>query len=389
MKVTVIGGGISGITTAYYLARKGHAVSVVERERYTGMGTSYANGGQLSASNAETWNSWGNVKKGLKWMFQTDAPLKISLRPELAKAGWMARFIANIPNRDKNTLETCRMALTAHDYYRAIADEESIEFDRVEKGILHIYRNERDLQHARRVNELYIKAGLNRREVTAQEMRQIEPALDQSETPIIGGFYNEQDFTGDIHLFCKHLSKVLRQKYNVNFIKLPATIYDLELFASQGAVVICAGVDSTGLARYVGDRLPIYPVKGYSITVNDPKSAPWVSLPDDETKIVSARLGDARFRVAGTAEFAGKNLDIKQARIQPLIDWTRSLFPEMDTEHVVPWAGLRPMTPSMMPIVKQSAKNSRLYYNTGHGHLGWTLSAYTANHITDIIEATQ
>ena len=389
MKATVIGGGISGVTTAYYLARKGYDVTVVERERYTGMGTSYANGGQLSASNAETWNSWGNVKKGLKWMFQADAPLKISLNPELAKVGWMARFIANIPNRDKNTLETCRMALAAHDYYRAIADEESIEFDCVEKGILHIYRTERELEHARKTNKIYQEAGLNRREVTAQEMRQIEPALDQSETPIIGGFYNEQDFTGDIHLFCRNLARRIKQKYHVKFIKLPATIYDIELFASQGAVVICAGVDSPGLARYVGDRLPIYPVKGYSITVNEPRSGPWVSLLDDETKIVSARLGDARFRAAGTAEFVGKNLDIKQARIEPLVDWTRSLFPEMNTEHVVPWAGLRPMTPSMMPVVEQSNKNRNVYYNTGHGHLGWTLSAYTANHITDIIEATQ
>ena len=389
MKATVIGGGISGVTTAYYLACKGYDVTVVERERYTGMGTSYANGSQLSASNAETWNSWSNVKKGLKWMFQEDAPLKISPKPELAKVGWMARFIANIPNRDKNTLETCRMALAAHDYYRAIADEESIEFDCVEKGILHIYRTERELEHARKTNKIYREAGLNRREVTAQEMRQIEPALAQSETPIIGGFYNEQDFTGDIHLFCRNLARRIKQKYHVKFLKLPATIYDIELFASQGAVVICAGVDSPGLARYIGDKLPIYPVKGYSITVNDPKAGPWVSLLDDETKIVSARLGDARFRAAGTAEFAGKNLDIKQARIQPLVDWTRTLFPEMNTEHVVPWAGLRPMTPSMMPIVKQSKKNRNVYYNTGHGHLGWTLSAYTANQITDIIEATQ
>jgi len=389
MKARVIGGGISGVTTAYYLARKGYDVTVVERERYTGMITSYANGSQLSASNAETWNSWSNVKKGLKWTFQEDAPLKINLKPEPAKIGWMARFLANIPNRDKNTLETCRMALQAHDCYRAIADDESIEFDRVEKGILHIYRNEQDLQHARRVNELYKKAGLDRREITAQELLSIEPALQQSETAFVGGFYNEQDFTGDIHLFCRNLSRVLKHKYDVKFLKIPATLYDIELWVSQGIVVICAGVDSPQLAKAVGDRLPIYPVKGYSITVNDPERAPWVSLLDDETKIVSARLGENRFRAAGTAEFAGKNYDIKHARIKPLIDWTRTLFPEMNTEYVVPWAGLRPMTPSMMPIVKQSAKNKNVYYNTGHGHLGWTLSAATAVELADIVEKTQ
>ena len=389
MKATVIGGGISGVTTAYYLACEGYDVTVVERERYTGMMTSYANGSQLSASNAETWNSWANVKKGLKWMFQEDAPLKINLKPEPSKIGWMARFLANIPNREKNTIETCRMAIRAHDYYRLIADKESIEFDRVEKGILHIYRNERDLQHARQVNELYKQAGLDRREVTAQEMYAIEPALEQSETPFVGGFYNEQDFTGDIHLFCRNLSRVLRHKYGVKFLKLPATVYDINLWSSQGVVVICAGVDSPSLARYVGDKLPIYPVKGYSITVNDPKSGPWVSLLDDETKIVSARLGEQRFRAAGTAEFAGKNLDIKQARVKPLVDWTLRLFPEMNTEYVTPWAGLRPMTPNMMPIVRQSRKNKNVYYNTGHGHLGWTLSAYTASQLRDMIEGIE
>lgn len=389
MKATVIGGGISGITTAYYLAKAEYKVTVVEKERYTGMVTSFANGSQLSASNAETWNSWSNVSKGLKWLFDETAPLRISAKPELAKIGWMARFLANIPNREKNTIETCRMALKAHDYYRAIADEEGVEFDRVEKGILHIYRKEKDLQHARQVNQLYKQAGLDRREVTAQEMYAIEPALQQSETAFVGGFYNEQDFTGDIHLFCRNLSKVLRHKYDVDFLKLPATIYDIDLWSDQGPVVICAGVESPVLAKAVGDKLPIYPVKGYSITLQDPVKAPWVSLLDDETKIVSARLGENRFRAAGTAEFAGKNYDIKHARIQPLLDWTRNLFPEMNTEYVTPWTGLRPMTPSMMPIVCQSKKNRNVFYNTGHGHLGWTLSAYTAKQIVDIIGKTQ
>ena len=386
MKATVIGGGISGITTAYYLAKAEYKVTVVEKERYTGMVTSFANGSQLSASNAETWNSWSNVSKGLKWLFDETAPLRISAKPELAKIGWMARFLANIPNREKNTIETCRMALKAHDYYRAIADEEGVEFDRVEKGILHIYRKEKDLQHARQVNQLYKQAGLDRREVTAQEMYAIEPALQQSETAFVGGFYNEQDFTGDIHLFCRNLSKVLRHKYDVDFLKLPATIYDIDLWSDQGPVIICAGVDSPALARYVGDKLPIYPVKGYSITLQDPVKAPWVSLLDDETKIVSARLGENRFRAAGTAEFAGKNYDIKHARIQPLLDWTRRLFPEINTEYVTPWTGLRPMTPSMMPIVCQSKKNRNVFYNTGHGHLGWTLSAYTAVQTRDMIK---
>ena len=153
----------------------------------------------------------------------------------------------------------------------------------------------------------------------------------------------------------------------------------------DGPIVVCAGVGSKKLAKTIEDDLPIYPVKGYSITINNPGNAPWVSLLDDETKIVSARLGKDRLRVAGTAEFNGYNTDIVQARIRPLVRWAERMFEGINTEDIKPWAGLRPMTPSMMPIVKQSPMQSNVWYNTGHGHLGWTLSAYTAQAITDRI----
>ena len=147
-------------------------------------------------------------------------------------------------------------------------------------------------------------------------------------------------------------------------------------------VVICAGTDSRSLAKTIGDDLPIYPVKGYSITIRNPEVAPWTSMLDDEAKIVTSRLGADRLRVAGTAELNGYNTDIIQSRIKPLIAWSEKMFPGINTEHVTPWAGLRPMTPNMMPIVKRSKRNKNVYYNTGHGHLGWTLSAYTASMIS-------
>ena len=378
MKALVIGAGITGVTTAYYLAKADYDVTIVDERKYPGMATSYANGGQLSASNAETWNSWRNVKKGIKWLTQADAPLKINLAPSLDKYSWFVKFLLEIKNKDVNTIETCRMSLVAHKLYKQIADEEGIKFDKVEKGILHVYTTNEEFDLAKSTNNLYRSAGLDRWEVSPQEINKIEPALSNSN--IIGGFYNTSDFTGDIHKFYVELTQVLVERYDVVFTNKP-----VDKLKYDGPIVVCAGVGSKKLAKTIEDDLPIYPVKGYSITINNPGNAPWVSLLDDETKIVSARLGKDRLRVAGTAEFNGYNTDIVQARIRPLVRWAERMFEGINTEDIKPWAGLRPMTPSMMPIVKQSPMQSNVWYNTGHGHLGWTLSAYTAQAIADRI----
>ena len=226
---------------------------------------------------------------------------------------------------------------------------------------------------------------MNRWQVSPQECLDIEPALVPPPT-LLGGFYNDTDFTGDIHKFCVELEKVLETKYGVEYIR--CTVKDLreDLREHRGPVVVCAGVDSRQLAKTIGDDLPIYPVKGYSITIHNPGVAPWTSMLDDEAKIVTARLGEDRLRVAGTAEFNGYNTDIIQKRIKPLVDWSNRIFPGICTENVTPWAGLRPMTPNMMPIVKQSKSSQRIFYNTGHGHLGWTLSAFTAREIVNKIK---
>lgn len=376
MKVAVVGSGIAGITTAYFLARAGHEVVIYDKRKYPAMATSYANGGQLSASNAETWNSWRSVKKGVKWLFKEDAPLKINPKINLQKYDWIYRFIKAIPQAESNTLKTCQWALRAHKLYKEIALRENLSFDMVEKGILHIYTDKSELENARKINKIYKKAGLARWEVSPKECLEIEPALVPP-PKLLGGFFNETDFTGDIHKFCTNLLFILETKYKVKHVNKEIKNIDLGI-----PVIICAGVDSKALAKTIGDDLPIYPVKGYSITIRNPEVAPWTSMLDDEAKIVTARLGSDRLRVAGTAELNGYNTDIIQSRIKPLIAWSEKMFPGINTEHVTPWAGLRPMTPNMMPIVKRSWRNKNVYYNTGHGHLGWTLSAYTALLIT-------
>ncbi|WP_088557352.1 D-amino acid dehydrogenase [Marinobacter sp. es.042] len=397
-RIAVIGGGITGITTAYTLAKRGLDVTVYEKHRYAAMETSFANGGQLSASNAEVWNNWQTVMKGIKWMSRRDAPLLVNPKPSWHKLSWFAEFIAAIPQYEKNTTETARLAIAARDHLFAWAQEEGIDFDLKKQGILHIYRDKAGFDHAEKVSRLLAAGGLERRSVTPEEMKSIEPTLAGN---YYGGFFTESDSTGDIHKFTNGLADAIQRLgvktcYGHTVTELSADERNAWVTSHDGTeqtrdtfdgVVICAGVGSRGLAKKLGDRVNIYPVKGYSITVElddeaSQKAAPTVSLLDDATKIVTSRLGDGRFRVAGTAEFSGYNRDIKDDRIRPLTRWVEQCFPGVCTRKVVPWAGLRPMLPNMMPRVGPG-RLPTVFYNTGHGHLGWTLSAITAELVAE------
>ena len=389
--VAVIGAGITGVTTAYALHVRGFDVTVYDRQRYAGMETSFANGGQLSASNAETWNQWSTVLKGIKWMMQSNAPLSVNPRPGWHKISWMAEFLANIPRYKTNTVMTAGLAVAARADLAEMADRSGVDFDFSPAGILHFYKTEADFKHARMINKLLAEGGVHRQELSAAEVGTKEPTLRGD---IIGGYWTESDSTGDIHKFTHGLAKWMMTQ-GVTF-RLGYPVTDLQK-ADDGvtvvttdevrfdAVVVSAGVASRKFAAMLGDRVNVYPVKGYSITVNldDAESqaaAPYVSLLDDKAKIVTSRLGKGRFRVAGTAEFNGENRDIRADRVEPLIKWVETHFPDVSTENCVPWAGLRPMMPNMIPRVGQGG-HDRVYYNTGHGHLGWTLSPATANAI--------
>jgi len=401
-RIAIIGAGITGVTTAYALAERGHDVTVFERHRYAAMETSFANGGQLSASNAEVWNSMATVLKGLRWMFTRDAPLLLNPAPSWHKYSWMGEFLRQIPNYRANTIETVRLAIAAREHLFGIAEREGIDFDLEQRGILHMYQQKKAFDAAAKVNLLLQSGGLDRRAVTGDEMRAIEPTLQGD---FHGGFFTPSDSTGDIHKFTRGLAEACERR-GVRF-HYDTQIANIEQrgdgpFAmrvlhggSEGdeqqhgfeRIVVCAGVASREIASMLGDHVNIYPVKGYSITVclDDAASregAPWVSLLDESAKIVTSRLGADRFRVAGTAEINGFNRDIRSDRIAPLVDWTRRYFPGVATSRVIPWAGLRPMLPSMLPKVG-NGKRRGVFYNTGHGHLGWTLSAATAHSIAE------
>ena len=335
----------------------------------------------------------------MKWMFERGAPLLVNPKPSWHKYSWMAEFVANIPHYRQNTIDTVRLAIAAREQLKATAAKEGFAFDIEERGILHIYNTKKEYDHATEVNVLLAEGGLTREAVSSEDIKTLEPAIKGD---FYGGYYTASDATGDIHLYSRGLSEACRKKgvsfqFNADVTAITQK-GDAHVVtwkdgkgnkndAEFGALVVCAGVGSRKFGKILGDRINVYPVKGYSITVKledeaSQAAAPWMSLLDDEAKVVTSRLGKDRFRVAGTAEFNGFNWDIRDDRVRPLVKWVENFFPDVVTEHAVPWAGLRPMMPNMVPIVK-SGKRAGVYYNTGHGHLGWTLSAATAEIIAE------
>ena len=299
------------------------------------------------------------------------------------------------------------MAKEARDIYFKIADEEGIEFELLKKGILRFYDSAKEFKEDINKKSWLEQDGMEWDVLSTEEVRQLEPAFENNANyeKIVGGIYTKSDASGDIHKFCTNLEKVLIEKYSAKF-QLDTSIESInkekdqiilsgrngdEIYSANfDRVIVCAGVGTQEIAKSLGDSMNVYPVKGYSITIDlkdeiSRKCAPTVSLIDQPVKIVASRLGD-RFRVAGTAELAGINTDIRQNRIRPLLQWVERYFPNVSTETYTPWAGLRPMTPNMMPLTHQS-KVKGIYYHTGHGHLGWTLSAATAKLVVDKLES--
>ena len=404
--IAIIGAGITGITTAYALSLRGFAVTIIDRQPYAAMETSFANGGQLSASNAAVWNRWGTVLKGIKWMLRKDAPLLMNPTPNWHKYSWLTEFLAAIPHYERNTIETVRLAIAAREHLLRWADDEAIDFDLERRGIVHVFEDEAELRDAGRVSRLLAKGGLERQTVTPDELAAIDPTLPVKR--YVGGTFTPSDFTGDVHKYSTGLAEACRRRGVT--LRFETRLERIEAKPSGGVslklgnetepdgtehcefddVIVCAGVGSRAIAAQLGDRVNVYPVKGYSITVvlDDAQSraaAPKVSMLDEAAKIVTSRLGE-RFRIAGTAEFTGENRDIRADRIRPLVEWCRRSFPSVSTENVIPWAGLRPMMPDMLPRFG-AGRAPGVFYNTGHGHLGWTLSAATAESVAATVEA--
>ncbi len=400
MRVLVLGAGVVGTTTAFYLQRAGHEVVVIDRQNSPAMETSFANGGQIAAAHADPWASPSTPLKTLKWMGKKDAPLLFHfLHMDPSLWSWCFKFLQNCTTSRTvtNTERTLRVALHSRQCLKDIRAEIELDYHQREEGILHFYRNEKEFDLAVKAAGIMREFGLDRKVLSPDDCVATEGALAGVAPQLVGGIYSAEDESGDAHQFTQQIGACCRQQ-GVEFLT-DHTILSLEMDhgkitgvkTDQGIIradryVVCMGSFSAPFLKPYGIKLPIYPAKGYSITLplTKPDAAPTVSLTDDEFKLVFSRLGN-NLRVAGTAELGGYNTDINKIRSRFILNKTLELFPQCgDPDEVDYWAGLRPKTPDSVPIIGKTPIDS-LYLNTGHGTLGWTMSCGSAQIISDII----
>ncbi|MBB4284922.1 D-amino acid dehydrogenase [Roseospira goensis] len=404
MKVLVLGAGVIGTTTACLLARDGHAVTVVDRQPGPALETSFANGGQIAASHAEPWASPRTLVKLAQWIGRADAPLQVRwLRWDPALWSWGLRFLYNCrPGAQARNLERAvRLALYSRQRLRLMREQVAPEYDGRSSGILHIYRDRRSLPQATAAAELMTAAGLDRHPVSIDEAVALEPALADVAPHLAGAFYSPDDESGDAHLFSRAMATEAERRgatflYDTKVhgllraLRVPRRV--MGATTSRGpltadAVVLCLGSYAPRVMRTIGLSLPIYPAKGYSITLDTrgAPAAPTVSVTDDEHRMVFSRLGD-RLRCAGTAAFEGWNTTLNPRRVAVTIRHARSLFPRGgDYDDPQPWCGLRPATPDSVPILGAYPNIENLFLNTGHGTMGWTMAAGSAQVTADLI----
>ncbi len=404
MRVIVLGAGLAGVASAWYLTQAGHEVVVVERQPAPALETSFANGGQISVSHAEPWANPGAPGQIVRWLGREDAPLLFRPRADLQQWSWGLSFLAQcLPGSTRrNTQAIQRLAIYSRDRLRELRRATGIEYDFVGKGILHLFFTARDFAHVGTRKALLNEFGMRADVLDARQCMAVEPALRDCREPLAGGLYAPEDESGDAMKFTQRLAGLCAQR-GVSF-RHGLSAQSLQADAGRIAAVHVGGAGGTReriegdafvvalgsygpqLVRPLGERLPIYPVKGYSITMPlaPDAQAPQVSLTDESRRIVCSRLGQ-RLRVAGTAELNGHDLSINRTRCEAILRRTCELFPSLQPAGEVEyWAGLRPATPSNVPVIGR-AKPANLFYNTGHGTLGWTLACGSGQALAEIV----
>jgi D-amino-acid dehydrogenase len=404
MRIVVLGAGVVGTACAWYLRQARHEVVVLERQSGAGMETSFANGGQISVSHAEPWANPGAPWKVVKWLAKEDAPLLFRLRADPQQWRWGLQFLLEcLPGRTRrNIVQLVKLGLYSRASLQALRRETGIEYDHLERGILHLYTSAREFAAAEGPARLMRELGLDRQVKTPEECVAIEPALAPARRLLAGGTYSPSDESGDAHKFTRALAALAAQRgvrfeYGSRIERTLAegdTISGVQVRRDGGesetirgdAYVLALGSYSPQLVRPLGIRLAVYPAKGYSVTmpVKNSSAAYTVSLTDDECKLVFSRLGE-RLRIAGTAELAGYDTTINRVRCEAIVRRTMQLFPEAgDPAKAEFWAGLRPSTPSNVPYLGRT-KYRNLFLNTGHGTLGWTHACGSGRALADIV----
>jgi len=389
MKIAVLGAGVIGTAAAWYLRQDGHEVQVLDRRSGPGLETSYANGGQISADHAAPWAKPGVPLQALKWLLREDAPLLFRLRADPAQWLWTLQFLRNCTasRYRANALQLMRLGRYSRDLLRELREETGIRHDHLSRGILVLYTDGRALE-----------PGMQ----TPEECVAIEPAVAAMKAQIAGGRYFPDDESGDAYAFTTGLAERCAQRgvrfdfgtevggFALEHGKVSGVIARRQDGEAQtlraDAYVLALGSYSVPLARLIGINLPIYPLKGYSVTmpVKNPAAAWTASLSDDAHKLVMSRLGE-RLRIAGTAELNGYDTEINQVRCAAIVRRVSELFPEAgDASKAEFWTGLRPATPTNLPCVGRT-KYPNLYLNTGHGTLGWTLACGSGRILADLV----
>jgi D-amino-acid dehydrogenase len=403
MRIVVLGAGVVGVTAAWYLAEDGHEVTVLDRQDGPAQETSLANGGQISADHAGPWAGPGAPRAILRWLGREDAPLLFRLRADLAQWRWGLAFLRECTavRHHENTLALVRLAHYSRDCLRALRESTGIAYDAVTRGILEFHLDGAGFEAARAEAGRMQAYGCDRVARSADECIALEPALAPLRGRLAGGIHTPADESGDAHVFTVKLAGLAKAR-GVRFVfgatvdailaagdrvdGVRATVNGEPGTFGADAYVVALGSGAPRALAPIGVRCPVYPVKGYSATldIRDPASAWTVSLTDPAHKLVFSRLG-SRLRIAGTAELNGWNTELNGVRCRALVERTFALFPDAavrGSERF--WTGLRPATPSNRPLIGRT-RYRNLLLDTGHGTLGWTLACGSGRALADIV----
>ena len=398
MKIAVLGAGVVGVTSAWYLACAGHEVTLVDRQDAAAMETSFANGGQISTSHAEPWANPGTPAQVIKWLGREDSPMLFRLRADPHQWAWGLAFLREcLPARSRaNAAQIAAINRYSRERLQALRTETGIQYQQQTRGILGLFESQQALDGAAAALEK--KHGVELRVLTAAECVALEPALAARAAHIVGGVHAPEDESGDAHQFTQELARHcaargVRYRYGSSIRRVETEggrVARVRLGSGEtieaDAYVMALGSYSPLLLRPIGISIPVYPLKGYSITIPLAESdvAPHISLSDGANKLVMSRLGD-RLRVAGTAELTGYDTSINEVRCRAIVKRTFELFPQAGRpEEAQFWAGLRPATPGGVPCIGRT-RYANLYLNTGHGTLGWTMACGSGAAIADIV----
>ncbi|NOJ68369.1 D-amino acid dehydrogenase [Acinetobacter indicus] len=402
MRVIVLGSGVIGVTSAYYLAQQGASVTVLDRQTGPAEETSFGNAGQVSPGYSTPWAAPGIPFKAVKWMFQHHAPLAVNLDGSMWQLQWMAQMLKNCNAQHYaiNKERMVRVAEYSRDCLRQLRQDTGISYENRSKGTLQLFRKDAQLDAVQRDIEVLKESGVEYELLDRDGLARVEPALAAAKDKLVGGLHLPNDETGDCYLFTNALAKLAQEmgvdfQFNQNVEKLLVEGDEIKGVLVNGKVltayryVLAFGSYSREFLKPLHLDLPVYPVKGYSLTVPivDPAMAPQSTVLDETYKIAITRF-DQRIRVGGMAELSGFNLGLNQDRRATLEMVTKDLFPGGDLPQASFWTGLRPMTPDSTPIIG-GTRYKNLFLNTGHGTLGWTMACGSGKLISDLVMQQQ